>query len=248
MKIIAIGDIHGRSKEWKQIAGSHTFDKLIFIGDYWDSFNIPYIEQLHNFREICQFKEEHPDKVVLLIGNHEFHYLPVAGIYEEQYSGYQKKKAMEIGYELQRNLHLFQMAYQQKLRYDTCLFTHAGVTKTWFKSTLGLMGGETLDFGEAFPVDQHINDVFKHKPQLFLFQGNDPYGDDITQSPIWVRPQSLNEDALDYVHVVGHTSQRRIGVEPTKFLNGGSGFFIDTLGSSGEYLVIEDGKIHIEKV
>ena len=49
MKVIAIGDVHGRS-EWKQIADlailatTHNldteYDEYIFLGDYVDSFTI----------------------------------------------------------------------------------------------------------------------------------------------------------------------------------------------------------------
>jgi hypothetical protein len=186
--------------------------------------------------------------VTLLIGNHDFHYTPTAGIFGDQYSGYQKKKAMEIGYELQKNMHLLQMAHAEKLQYETVLFTHAGVTNTWIKRTMGLTTTDEVSL-VGIPIDEYINNVWQHKPNLFLFNGIDPFGDDVTQSPIWVRPDSLSNDALPgYVQVVGHTSVKRIGVEPLAFLDGGSGFFIDTLGHSGEYLILEDGKVSIGKV
>lgn len=240
MGIIAIGDIHGRAS-WKIPAFTEKWDKFIFVGDYWDSFNIPYIEQLHNFREICKFKRDNSDKVILLIGNHDFHYMPVAGIYGDQYSGYQHGKAMEIGYEIQQNMDILQMAY----KHGEYLFTHAGVTNTWLNWTKNFVDLENM---ENKPVDEYINKLFKYKPHLFLFNGIDGYGDDVTQSPIWVRPRSLNEDALDYIHVVGHTAQKRIGIEPTKFAYGGSGFFIDTMETAGQYLIIDDNTTHIGRV
>lgn len=239
MKIIVVGDTHGRSF-WKLIA-TQSFDKFVFIGDYWDSFDIPFQTQYDNFKEIIKFKEVNPDKVVLLLGNHDYHYLPVAQYYGEKYSGFQKQHRYEIGHTLQANKSLFKMAY---LHQDKYLFTHAGVTNTWLNWAV-----EKSEIGHQFyPIDDLINDIFSYKPHLFKFNGNDPCGDDVTQSPIWVRPQSLNEDSLDYIHVVGHTGQKRIAVEPTKFLNKGSGLFIDTLGSSGEYLIIEDGEIKIGSV
>jgi len=33
MKIIAIGDVHGRDC-WKQVVATEQFDKLVFIGDF----------------------------------------------------------------------------------------------------------------------------------------------------------------------------------------------------------------------
>ena len=36
MKIIALGDIHGRTI-WKQIISKEIFDRMAFIGDYFDA-------------------------------------------------------------------------------------------------------------------------------------------------------------------------------------------------------------------
>ena len=38
-KTIIIGDIHGRDI-WKNIVAQEQADRVIFIGDYFDSFNI----------------------------------------------------------------------------------------------------------------------------------------------------------------------------------------------------------------
>ena len=87
-KLIAIGDIHGRDI-WKQIVETEQPDTVVFVGDYFDSFNIPGIDQIHNFKNIIQWKLDNPQcKVVLLIGNHDFHYMPEA--YNDRYSGFQK--------------------------------------------------------------------------------------------------------------------------------------------------------------
>jgi hypothetical protein len=60
-------------------------------------------------------------------------------------------------------------------------------------------------------------------------------GDDVTQSPIWVRLPSLFEDAVTgYVYVVGHTPLEELTI--TDNVIG-----IDTLGTTQEFLIIEDG-------
>ncbi len=56
-KTIIVGDVHGRD-QWKQIvAQEKDADTVIFLGDYFDSFNISAVEQMHNFKEIVEFKE-----------------------------------------------------------------------------------------------------------------------------------------------------------------------------------------------
>lgn len=224
MKIIAIGDIHGRA-DWKRIVSGETFDKVVFVGDYFDTRDgISPTQQKDNFREILEFKKANPDKVVLLFGNHDYHYLK--GV-EETYSGFQMWQKTDI----QELLHpaidagLIQMCFV----WENLLFSHAGVTKTWCANN-----GITGDY------ETSINDLFRFKPLSFRFTSGKNgcnYGDDVEQSPIWVRPESLFEDMIDgYVQVVGHTTQDWIELSEDVVL-------IDTLGTSGEYLIWDDYKL-----
>ena len=51
---------------------------IIFLGDYLDPYaheNISQEEALANFKEIIAFKQANKDRVTLLIGNHEIHYI-----------------------------------------------------------------------------------------------------------------------------------------------------------------------------
>ncbi len=67
MKTVVIGDIHGRSV-WKLIVETEKPDRVIFIGDYFDSFEFSGVEQIDNFKQIIQYKENNPQvEVVLLI-------------------------------------------------------------------------------------------------------------------------------------------------------------------------------------
>jgi hypothetical protein len=71
----------------------------------------------------------------------------------------------------------------------------------------------------------------------------DPSGDDIEQSPIWIRPRSLfkvNHDTLrkQVIQVFGHTQVEKID---TKGLSTGERYYlIDCLGTSGQYMIIDD--------
>ena len=89
MKTIIIGDIHGRNI-WKDIVSKESYDRVIFVGDYFDSFNIPGIDQIHNFKEICQFVRDSDKEVILLVGNHELHYMSIGQIYSGFQSALQK--------------------------------------------------------------------------------------------------------------------------------------------------------------
>jgi predicted phosphodiesterase len=226
MKIITIGDIHGRDA-WKDIVRSETFDKLIIIGDYFDSFEIWPHEQQENFRDIITYKKANMNKVVLLFGNHEYHYLRGTDV---RYNGYQEYSYIDYMEMLDQALaeNLISMCFQ----HENLLFTHAGVTKTWCRN---------YDIDLRGNIPNQINDLFKYQPQSFRFQPQnyfDKTGDSISQSPIWVRPESLQADAIDgFIQIVGHTRFANLIIHANKFA------FIDTLGTSGEYLVIEDGEM-----
>lgn len=227
MRIIAIGDTHGRT-DWKRVVGGEAaFDKVVFIGDYFDTHeDIGPTQQKDNFREILEFKAANMDRVVLLFGNHDYHYLRTTN---ETYSGYQQWHKTDIQELLHPaiNAGLLQMCYS----HENLLFSHAGVTKTWLKNNWT---------NPILSVESIVNDLFRFRPNTFKFtpgKNRCNYGDDITQSPIWVRPESLFRDMLDgYIQVVGHTTRDRIEV-------GGDVILIDTLGTSGEYLVWDDFKV-----
>jgi predicted MPP superfamily phosphohydrolase len=238
MKIIILGDTHGRPF-WKQIVDSQQFDKIIFLGDYFDTRD-SYTgqDQLRNFLEIVAYKIENPDKVILLCGNHDFHYMPIPMSIGERYSGFQRGYSYQFKDALEGAKDVLQAAHIE----GEYLFTHAGVTKTWLKDTMNLKFDDEVFL--ATELDDYINDVFKYSPKYFLFRGVDPYGNNVTQSPIWVRPESLMEDSVDnYKQVVGHTSVGIINPDGIY----GKFFFIDALGSN-EYLIIKDGIPKANKV
>ena len=74
MRVIAIGDIHGKSIWEKIVEKESTADKIIFIGDYFDGDPADFTTEYHNFIRILDYKALNPDKVTLLFGNHDIHY------------------------------------------------------------------------------------------------------------------------------------------------------------------------------
>ena len=107
--------------------------------------------------------------------------------------------------------------------------THAGISKT-FLNRFGIAEDDNME--------DNLNDLFRYKPLSFKFCGTDDAGNDVTQSPIWIRPKSLHEDSIDKTQIVGHTVVHRINCR-------GSLYFTDTLQMSKEYITITDGKITI---
>jgi hypothetical protein len=231
-RIIVIGDIHGRDI-WKQIVSVENLDndKWVFIGDYFDSREgIDVSTQIQNFKEILEFKKANPDKVILLIGNHDFHYLKGCG---ETYSGYQHYAAMDINEVLQPAL---TSGYLQVCHvYDEYIFSHAGLTKTWCENN-------EIDL---YNIEESVNVRFMKNMEAFRFEYGDNLdrsGDDVTQSPIWVRIPSLLRDKVEgFTYVVGHTTIKEMYM-------GGGIIAIDCLSTSKEYLVIQNGEALARKI
>ena len=228
MKTLVLGDTHGRPL-WKEIVVYEQPDRVIFIGDYFDSYDdFTAAEQMWNFKQIINFKLSGKAEVIILVGNHDFHYMDGS----EHYSGYQFGAAAGINILLSDNMEHLQMAYQM----GEFLFTHAGVSHDWYTywmKMLHLEGGSVVD---------NINEIWKTSSRPFRFAGYDPYGDSKDSSPIWIRPKSLqkaNRDTLcdQFIQVVGHTQQKKIDTEGKS--TGGRYYYIDTLGTSGQYMVLE---------
>ncbi len=223
MKQLILGDIHGRTI-WKKIVEKESdADRIIFIGDYLDThYDITGLEQLNNLEQIFKFKRESDKHVIMLIGNHDYHYFP--GI-DNQCSGYQPGMRASFEYCLNENKKLLQMCFADE--YGT-IYSHAGLTDSFINRKVG-------SFSE-----KNVNDTWKYKPQSFDFYMGDRSGNgnDINQSCIWVRPDALLRDKINGLMVVGHTSVKDISHvhddgKPILYM-------IDAL-ENGKYLTCVDG-------
>lgn len=188
MKNIVIGDIHGKDV-WKKLIPKE-YDSLTFVGDYFDCFEeIPTVTQVRNFKEICDFASVDP-RVNLCIGNHDYQYIADKNCH---CSGFQYYGQWDIKEAIQQNLDLLNVVYIV----DDTIISHSGVSSTWLKD-------------HSLTVDT-INETFKANNKICKWNGNNMYGDDVTQSPLWIRPRSLLSDLPDdYKQIVGHTHQKDI--------------------------------------
>ncbi len=237
-KLLVIPDLHGNSF-WKELVSEKNYRKIIFLGDYFDSrnFNIGIADEIRNFLEILRFRNENANKVEMLCGNHDLHYLH--GIFSKS-SGYQFEHSEKIERILQP---LFDETILKICYYDDVsemLFSHAGISMKWLQSKIGNTSDDSIirnleikDFNADF-VANSINLLFYHFPQEFEYQEDDDddgSGDSAFQGPCWIRPYSLLQNILPVSQVVGHTQQKKI----TKIKNV---WFTDTFNSGSGFLVI----------
>ena len=140
-KLIIVPDIHGRTF-WKDILPFvDECEKIVFLGDYHDPYlheGITCEQSIDNFVEIINFAKEHPDKVVLLLGNHDLSYYN-RGEDEEwtvlanRFDGNNYEKLRGLFCENQglfKMIDIFEMPQENRV----FLFSHAGIQEWWINT------------------------------------------------------------------------------------------------------------------
>ncbi|MDR1363620.1 MAG: metallophosphoesterase, partial [Spirochaetaceae bacterium] len=190
---IAIGDIHGRPY-WKNYLDK-DFTEFYILGDYFDGYTTSFAQEYENFKEICEAARK-DSRLRLCLGNHDYHYL--SGIPPQRYSRFQDKHYQAINEILELNIALMKTVYVTN---DDYIISHAGLSNTFFEK-MRSAGVKNID---------GINEAFNRNRGILTFNGFDIYGDDPSQSPIWIRPKSLVADPVPGLNqIAGHTQFREI--------------------------------------
>lgn len=221
MKILVLPDIHGRNFWVEPSKHVDEYDKVIFLGDYFDPYPFEgntVEDAIANFEGIIDFKKANEDKVVLLLGNHDMPYFS-----KEFYglSSYHCRHSTKfhntIAALFDENREWFKIAHVE----DDVLFTHAGCTSEWlidvFTDKYPIKGQQTID-DLVFSLNNLLNTSEGLK---FLYRvGNERGGWDKNGSCIWADVNELLWDyekkadeaqkvhfIHDYKQVFGHTLQ-----------------------------------------
>jgi predicted MPP superfamily phosphohydrolase len=218
-KIVNIGDIHGRIF-WKLI-DINQYDHIVFVGDYVDSY--PYDDEhiLSNLLDIIELKKNYPDKVILLLGNHDIQYMFLSEGFE--CSGYRPSMASTLQHVFKDNKRLFQMAFQM----NDYIWTHAGIAEKWYDYNKK----EIDQFSEKFDCENladTFNKMMYSKENRLLHQvGRKRSGYYPAGGITWAdRYETSLNPFKGYHQIVGHTPIDRI----EKFGDeNGSIRYIDTL-------------------
>ena len=189
MKIAVITDIHGSTYWRAAMKMIDKFDKIIFLGDYFDSWENKWPEQINNVYNIITFKKNFPDEVDLCWANHDISYY-----LDEKCSGYQFEHKTDIKDFFNKNKELFNVVYI----YDKWIFSHAGVSAKWMSCA-------------GIKTPEEINQLFRERPNFFRWVGPDGYGNNPNEGPLWIRPESLIMNSIKgYNQAVGHTEQENM--------------------------------------
>jgi predicted phosphodiesterase len=197
MRIAAIGDIHGKNY-WKIFESiKDQYDKIIFIGDYVDSFDISDNLMIKNLNEIIEFKKQNLEKVELLLGNHDNQYL--FDSLPTKCSGFRQSISVLLSTIFKSNENLFTCAYQ----YQDLLFTHGGLINKFYHDLI-----DQIEKIEEQSYSDYLNFIGKNKMSLLLdvslFRG----GKDKYSGIFWADwIEMINQEFhLPLSQVIGHSA------------------------------------------
>ena len=201
MKRLILGDIHGHWDTSFDIYNKENPDSVIVLGDYFDNFHgsdESILECFDNFVELqAKHNTEKKGPFIMLIGNHDFHYM----VTTEAYSGKRQSYAFAANDRLSQHFSekkLMQFVYLDYV--NKTIYSHAGVTNSWMKEN-------------AVEDIQDINMSNLNKFKFTYRGGGDCYGNTKYASPIWIRPEALlcdmyvDTDGHRWDQIVGHTHE-----------------------------------------
>jgi len=228
IKTLIIPDVHGR-KFWKSAVTKLSREsfpdiKVIFLGDYVDPYTsferITPSDALDNFKEILEYAKQ-DDRVVMLLGNHDLHYMYRLDKCRIDYENFQEIRSL-----LESNFSNIDIAYSELINGREVLYTHAGVTRGWLEqvhkyAASYVKRGKVREdcpiewvrdnLMELEPTAEQLNNIksYSWSMQSMLFNvswlrgGDDEFG-----SCIWadLEEHEYEDMAIDGVYqVFGHT-------------------------------------------
>lgn len=170
--MIIISDIHGRTfwnnslSEKGILQGDSLTDDVIFMGDYLDHYNgepdpnqgntyITDDSEFKNFKEILKFKKTFPDKVVLLLGNHDMEYITTKCV-PCRMNYFHSKEISEL---FKENIKLFKFGTYTTLGDRLITFSHANICPDWIESIYPIEVNKTNGISSCKLAINTLNDM-----------------------------------------------------------------------------------------
>lgn len=221
MSTLIIPDVHGETfweKPVLEAVEDSKVKQIIFLGDYFDSYypeRISRQDEIFNFIKILEVKKMYPDKVKLLMGNHDMAYMCCTGC---------SRQAWGDQFEYIRNLILENAKYMDVTAYsykrDT-LISHAGVTSVWLEvfakkffrentgAAMGAIKGGFLNYmlhqAALFPESKFMCRFTELMSMVSFLRG----GPDIAGSPMWADMREWGQEGEHAIpnltQIVGHS-------------------------------------------
>ena len=244
-RILIIPDVHGRDF-WKEpvkqeLKNSET--SIIFLGDYTDGYhaewepNFDYLQHtVDNLKEIIELKKQDPDRITLLLGNHDCGYAIGDTICSSRMDRLHRSELEKI---FKENRELFQIAKEYDIAGKHFVFSHAGILKGWVRSVWGEEADDT-DFkvvdrlNTAWLIDDWSILNYLGDYDTYRGWGGLQYG-----SPVWSDIRSwirVTPEETYGFNIVGHTQlEKQLVLDQIADLDCRKAFYIDDQGLLRSY-------------
>lgn len=191
-KILIVPDVHGRSFWHKAEELIDEVDHIVFLGDYLDPYGhegINFDTAMDEFHKILEFAESNKDKVIMLMGNHDAHYINTSFMDCSRLNYLQRQNIHEL---FMKHIDKFNLVWE----FDKWLFSHAGVYVEWMDLCQFKLE-DLKDFG-TFRKEN-----FPSLACLSFYRG----GYQRVGSCVWadIRESAKHELLPGFKHIVGHT-------------------------------------------
>lgn len=210
-EILIVPDVHGRDF-WKSVL-SYKNTPIIFLGDYLSPYTehepITNEQAIDMFKEILQFKKKNPERVTLLLGNHDCAYAIGMRMCDNRVDtkNYDDIRKLfwdkSIGFKLTDSITIAGKQF---------IFSHAGYTKQWVLEAKELFMCDDID--KVLADWDYLNRMNKaHSALLYNYLrdrsifyrgGNTDWG-----SPIWADFQEHIKEGkeleTDKIQIFGHS-------------------------------------------
>ena len=218
-RIMVIPDVHGRTfwREPVHEALENSRAKVIFLGDYVDTYPYefdgmdPYVinrRAIGIFKEIIELKKKYPDRMTLLLGNHDCTYAISTSICEcrTDYKNFEEIRELFVA-----DRDLFRLADETTINGRHFIFSHAGINQRYARLCFGSEADESNVVGK-FNHAYHVNDpdILMSLGMASRWRGNwdSEYG-----SIVWACPRNGPAFPAAHIHPDIHGHSEKICLE-----------------------------------
>lgn len=171
-KVLAVGDIH--TKQWIIFEVAKLiddYDKIVFVGDYADDWGSGPLDTIRTWQTLRMFHAMYPEKVNLVIGNHDYIYLHRTSSIS---SGYNRATQLLLDSPENRSLKQWMYDIPVKVEIDGITFSHAGFNTEWDDNETDFwrddspiwIRPDSIPYGWSF----RDNQVFGHTPSTSCWE------------------------------------------------------------------------------